>query len=87
MVHRWFRCSLMPACVFPTVEYLHSMSCSCLLPRNVGSVMSWPLGLEVYATTLIRSSLWCTGLWYAIRIYFGIVCNCFGVFGLSSCKP
>jgi len=31
---------LMTSCMFPSVEYLHSMSCSSLLPWKVGSLIS-----------------------------------------------
>ena len=38
----------MTSCVFPFLEYFHSMSCSYLLPRNnVGSLVRWPSGIVV----------------------------------------
>ncbi len=41
----------------PSVEYLHSMSCCCLLPRNDGSLMRCPLESIVYPIALMRSGL------------------------------
>ena len=49
----WF----ITACMFPSVEYLHSMICISLLPRYVGSGVSWPLEFIVYPTAMIRSGL------------------------------
>ncbi len=45
------------------------------------------MGPKVFPRVLIRFGLWCIGLWCAKRIYSGIVCGYFGVFGLPSCKP
>jgi hypothetical protein len=54
--------------VFPSVEYLLSMICICLLPRYVGSGMSWPFEFIVYSMALIRSGMWWVGLCYGGRI-------------------
>ena len=72
---------------FPFVYYLHSMICSCLLPRKVGSLMRWPLVLVVYPIAVIRSGLWCTGMWCVDIMYSIIVCGWYGVLGLSSWRP
>ena len=53
MVYMWS----MTACMFPSVEYLHSMSCSCLLPLNVGSMVICSSELVVYLIALTRSGL------------------------------
>jgi len=73
----------MTAWVFSYVEYLHYMICSCLLLRNFGSGMSWPLGFVVYSIARIKSSLWWVGLCYVGSVYLGMVCGQFGVFGLT----
>ena len=54
-------CSI-TACVFPSVEYLHSMICICLLPPYAGSGMSGPLEFIVYPMALIMFGLWWVGL-------------------------
>ena len=71
MLYMWS----MTACVFPYVEYLHSMSCSCLLSRYFGSGVSWPLGFQVSPIARIRSGLWWVGLCCDRRIYSGLVCG------------
>ena len=53
MVYMWS----MAACMFPSVEYLRSMSCSCLFPLNVGSVVRCPSESVVYPIAFMRSSL------------------------------
>ena len=68
--------------VFPSAEYLHSMICICLLPRYIGSGMRCPFELVVYPMALIRSGLWWVGLCCCGRIYSGMVCGWFAVFGL-----
>ena len=61
-------------CVFPSVEYLHSMICICLLPRYVGSGMSCPLELVVYPMGCVwcvvgRSVLWWEDIfWYGLWV-------------------
>ena len=73
--------------MFPSVEYLHSIICICLLPRYVRSEVSWPFEFVMYPIALIRSGLWWFGLCCGGRIYSGMVCGWFAVFGLSSCSP
>ena len=68
------------ACVFPSVEYFYSMSCSCLLPRNVGHVMSWPLGPIVYPTVVTRSVYGVSACGVpggCIPVLFVVVLGCF----------
>ena len=75
-------------CVLTSVEYLHYMICSCLLPRYVGSGMSWPLEFVVYHMALIGSGLRWVGLCCGGRVYFGMVSGWFSsVFGLSFWRP
>ncbi len=71
----------------PMCGVLNSMRWCCLLPRNIGSLMNWPLGPVVYPTVLIRSGMWCISLWCAGGIYYGIGYEYSRVFGLSSCRP
>ena len=73
--------------MFPFAEYLHSMTCSSLMPRYVGSGMSWPLGLVVYPIARIRYGLWRVGLCCSGKMYSGIVCGWFDIPGLSFCPP
>ena len=53
MVYMWS----VTACMFPCVEYLHSMSCSCLLPLNVGSMVRCSSESVVYLNVLTRFGL------------------------------
>ena len=53
MVYMWSTAS----CILPSVEYLHSTSRSCPLPRNVGSMMRCPSESVMYPTALTRSGL------------------------------
>ena len=54
-------CSII-VCLFPSVEYWHSMICICFLPRYVGSGMNCPLKLVVYPMALIRFGLLWVGM-------------------------
>ncbi len=47
----------MMSVIFPSVEYLHSMSCSCLLPRYVWSISSFPSGPNLKPIALIMYGL------------------------------
>ncbi len=75
------------ACVFPSVEYLYSTIFFCLLPRYVGSGMSWPLESVMYPVALIRFGLWWVGMYCSGRIYYGVFCGWFAVFDLSFWRP
>ena len=77
----------MMSVMFPSVEYLHSMSCSCLRPLYVGSSLSLPSGPIVYPMALIMSGLWWVGLYCAGRMYSGMMWGVSPFSCLSSCSP
>ncbi len=81
-MHKWY----ITACVFPLVEYVHSMTCSCRLPRHIESIIRCPTGHVVYPTALIRYGLWYTNLWRAGRMKSSSACVWSRVLGLSSWK-
>ena len=53
MVYIWSMISVM----LPSVEYLHSMSCSCLRPLYEGSSLSVPFGPIMYPIARMMSGL------------------------------
>ena len=63
----------MMSVMLPSVEYLHSMSCSCLLPLYVGSSLSLPSGPIMYPIARMMSGLWWVGLYCAGRMYSGMM--------------
>ena len=77
----------MMSVMLPSVEYLHSMSCSCLRPLYVGSSLSLPSGPIVYPMALIMSGLWWVGLYCAGRMYSGMMWGVSPFSFLSSCSP
>ena len=79
-------CSMI-VCILPSVEYLHSMICICLRPRNVGSLTSFPCLLSMKPTARMRSGLWCLGLCCGCITYSGMVERYSGFSVLSSCRP
>ena len=73
--------------MFPSVEFLHSTSCSCLMPRYAGSGRRWPLGLVMYPIARIKFGLWWVDLWCGGRNYSSNVCGWLGMSILSLGRP
>ena len=80
IVYMWSMMSVM----LPSVEYLHSISCSCLLPLYVGSSLSFPSGPIVYPIARMMSGLWWVGLYCAGRMYSGMMWGVSALICLSS---
>ncbi len=74
----------MMSVMFPSVEYLHSMSCSCLLPLYVGSSLSLPSDPIMYPIARMMSGLWWVGLYCDGRMYSGMMWGVSSVGCLSS---
>ena len=59
--------------MLPSVEYLHSISWSCLRPLYVGSSLRVPSGPIVYPMARMMSGLWWVGLCCAGMRYYGMM--------------